>query len=105
MKLAHESDDVEDALQKIYDYVGTGLDPAESVAAAFGVVAAARGDATTAINAGVNIGGDTDTVASIAGAICGALHGIESLDQNLVRDVERVNGFNLESVARGLVKQ
>ena len=102
VKLAHESEDVEDALQKIYDYVGTGLDPAESVAAAFGVVAAARGDATTAINAGVNIGGDTDTVASIAGAICGALHGIESLDQNLVREVERVNGFNLEAVARDL---
>lgn len=94
VKLANESSNIEDALQKIYDYVGTGLDPAESVAAALGVVAA-RGDATTAINAGVNIGGDTDTVASIAGAICGALHGIESLDQNLVRDVERVNGFNI----------
>ncbi len=102
VKLAHESKDIEEALQKIYNYVGTGLDPAESVAAAFGVVAAARGDATTAINAGVNIGGDTDTVASIAGAICGALHGIESLDRNLVHEVERINSFNLESLAREL---
>jgi ADP-ribosylglycohydrolase len=104
VRLAREGHDLDEALQKIYDYVGTGLDPAESVAAAFGVIAAARSDATTAINGGVNIGGDTDTVASIAGAICGALHGIESLDQNLVRDVERVNGFNLDSVARELTR-
>jgi ADP-ribosylglycohydrolase len=58
----------------------------------------------TAIFAGVNIGGDTDTIAGIAGGICGALRGVESLNEKLVREVERVNGLNFASVAEKLVK-
>ena len=87
------------------DFVGVGLDPAESVASAIGIVVAARGDPMTAILAGVNIGGDTDTIAAIAGGICGALRGVEALDAAMVREVERVNGLDLRAVARDTVKR
>ncbi len=94
-----------DALQSLYDYVGVGLDPAESVASAMGIVVAACGDPMTAIFAGVNIGGDTDTIAAIAGGICGALNDIEVLDAAMVKQVEQVNGLDLRAVARTLAKR
>ncbi|MBI5649129.1 MAG: ADP-ribosylglycohydrolase family protein [Chloroflexi bacterium] len=103
VRLARESKNLDDALKSLYDYVGVGLDPAESVASAFGVIVAARGDPMTAIFAGVNLGGDTDTIAGIAGGICGALRGIEALDQKLLREVERVNGLDFASIAAKLV--
>jgi ADP-ribosylglycohydrolase len=104
VRLVQESPDLESALQALYDFVGVGLDPAESVSAALGVVAAVQGDPMKAIFAGVNIGGDTDTIAAIAGGICGALHGIEALDAAMVRQVEQVNGLDLRAVAQGLVR-
>jgi ADP-ribosylglycohydrolase len=103
VRLAREANNLDDAMHALYDYVGVGLDPAESVASAIGVVVAARGDPMTAIFAGVNIGGDTDTIAGIAGGICGALRGVESLDEKLVRQVENVNGLNFASIAEKLV--
>lgn len=95
---------IDDALESLYDYIGVGLDPAESVATALGLVVAARGDPMTAILAGVNIGGDTDTIAAIAGAICGALHGIDAIDATMVRTVEQVNGLDLHAVAQKLIR-
>lgn len=105
VRIAREAKNAEDALEPLYNYVGVGLDPAESVATAFGLLAAARGDPMKAIFAGVNIGGDTDTVAAIAGGICGALRGIEALDEGLVSEIERVNRLGLEEIARGLLKR
>lgn len=103
VRLAGEASNLREALQSLYDYVGVGLDPAESVAAAIGLVAAAKGDPMTAILAGVNIGGDTDTVAAIAGGICGAWCGVECLDAALLNEIERVNNLGLAELARRLL--
>lgn len=103
VRLVKESKDLNKSLQSLYDYVGVGLDPAESVASAIGVIVAARGDPMTAIFAAVNIGGDTDTIAAIAGGICGAWHGIEALDAAMVREVERVNQLDFASIAIELI--
>jgi ADP-ribosylglycohydrolase len=104
-RLAREAKSLDDALQALSDFVGVGLDPAESVASAIGIVVAAQGDPMRAIFAGANIGGDTDTMAAIAGGICGAWRGIALLDVAMVQEIERVNGLNLATVARGLVKR
>lgn len=104
VRLARDAKNLDDALQALYDYVGVGLDPAESVASAIGIVVAARGEPMRAIFAGVNIGGDTDTIAAIAGGICGALRGIEALDARLVSEVERVNGLNFTDIAGSLAR-
>ena len=89
VRLVNQSPNLDSALQSLYDFVGVGLDPAESVASAIGVVIAVRGDPMQAILAGVNIGGDTDTIAAIAGGICGALRGIEAFDVDAIG-----NGFD-----------
>ncbi|HEX7588847.1 MAG TPA: ADP-ribosylglycohydrolase family protein, partial [Anaerolineae bacterium] len=43
VRLVTDAPNLESALQSLYDFVGVGMDPAESVAAAFGVVAAVEG--------------------------------------------------------------
>ena len=57
-----------------------------------------------AVRYAANIGGDTDTIGAIAGAVCGALAGIETIDRALLAEVERVNGLDLALVAQGLVR-
>ncbi len=104
VRLVDEAGHLETALAALYDYVGVGLDPAESVATAFGLVAATRGEPMAAILAGVNLGGDTDTIAGIAGGVCGALAGIEALDAGLVRQIEQMNGLDFRAVATSLTK-
>lgn len=103
LRIAGDSGSVETALVNLARYVGVDMLVAESVATAFGLVALAGGDVMKAIVYGANIGGDTDTIAAIAGAICGARQGIAAVDGNLLRDVEKVNGLDLKADAERLV--
>ena len=50
-----------------------------------------------------NIGGDSDSVASIGGAIAGALHP-ETVNQEWFEVVERINGDNLSAMAAALAE-
>ena len=68
-------DPLAEALDRIEATVGTSMLAFESVPAAVGVLAATGGDPFATIRAGVSIGGDTDTIAAMAGALAGALHG------------------------------
>jgi ADP-ribosylglycohydrolase len=98
-RLVQGAGDDRQALQDLYRYVGVGIDPAESVAAAFGVFLLAEGDPMRAVILGANIGGDTDTIAAIAGAISGAWMGIEALEPGLVRRVDELNALHLSDIA------
>ncbi len=100
--LVRQNPEVHPALAALYNYVGTDLLVAESMAAAFGVVALADGDPMKAVVYGANIGGDTDTIAAIAGAVCGAWRGIDAIDGSLLSFVESVNSLDLAAEARRL---
>lgn len=63
----------EDALEYFDQVIGTGLETFETVPTVLGLVVMARGNLYEACSMAVNLGGDTDTIASIAGAICGTL--------------------------------
>jgi len=86
-------------LADLYAYVGVDMLVAESVAAVFGVIKLADGDPVKAMQFGANIGGDTDTIAAIAGAICGAIHGISPFEREMIAQVDKVNQLNLEAEA------
>lgn len=103
VRLVREAESEAEALQALYDYVGVDMLVIESIPTAFGLVALAEGDPMRAVRYAANIGGDTDTIGAIAGAICGALRGIGAVDQALLAEVEQANGLDLETVARGLV--
>ncbi|HEX8051664.1 MAG TPA: ADP-ribosylglycohydrolase family protein, partial [Thermoleophilaceae bacterium] len=76
---ARAARDLDDALGRIESAVGTSMLAHESVPAAVGVFAAAGGNPLEAVRAGVLIGGDTDTIAAMAGALAGALRGYACL--------------------------
>lgn len=104
IKIVDGSHAPEQALEDLYNTVGVDMLVAESVATAIGLVKLAKGDPMQAVRYGANIGGDTDTIAAIAGAICGAYRGIESIDGIMLTEVEKVNRLDLASEAARLEK-
>jgi ADP-ribosylglycohydrolase len=88
----------------VADVIGTSVAAQESVVAAFGL-AEALGDAPLeALTLAAEIGGDTDTVAAICGAVLGAHHGVSGLPADLLDTVRRVNGLDPAPVADGLLQ-
>lgn len=92
-----------DGLPALLDTLGTGVATEESVPAAFAVAARYPDDPWAACLAATNAGGDTDTIAAMAGAMVGACTGIDALPEKAVRTVRRANDLDLEPLARELL--
>lgn len=103
VRLVQEAQGETMARDSLYRYVGVDITVSESVPTALGLVALAEGDPMRAVLNAAQMGGDTDTIGAIAGAICGALSGIRTVDQEMLSVVERANGLNLAKVAESLV--
>jgi ADP-ribosylglycohydrolase len=93
----------EDLPAAIAAVVGTGLATQESVPAAFAVVAAHPADPWAACTTAASLGGDTDTIAAMAGAIGGAVHGASGFPNEAVATVRAVNDLPVERLAAGLL--
>ncbi len=90
-------DDIVNTMQELSDLIGCGLSAAEAVPTAFGLLVASDGDVEKAVIAAVNIGNDTDTIATIAGAMCGTLSSYYNKKQ--LDLINQVNRFDLEYIA------
>jgi ADP-ribosylglycohydrolase len=90
-------------IDTVYRLVGTSLATQESVPAAFAVAAACPGDPWLACRIAASLGGDSDTIAAMTGAICGACHGAGAFPDAARRTVARVNGLDLDSLAGDLL--
>ncbi len=99
VRLVAENPQPEAALDALYNYVGVGLETAESVATVFGVISLAKGDPMLSVAYAANIGGDTDTIGALAGAICGTWRGIRAIDRQILARVEQVNHLNLAALS------
>jgi ADP-ribosylglycohydrolase len=84
------------AVTKLVALIGTSLATQESVPAAFGVLALHPDDPWAACCEAAGLGGDTDTIAAMAGAIGGAVHGPAAFPADAVATVLAVNGLDLE---------
>lgn len=93
---------LDQATTEIADLVGSGLHISEAVPAVFGIIVAAKGNAEEAIIAAVNIGSDTDTIASMTGAVLGALKGAGDLKDRYLELIETVNGFQIGQMAEDI---
>lgn len=82
---------------------GTGLLAVESVPAAFAVLAARPHDPWAACRLAASLGGDSDTIAAIVGAIAGACHGASRFPAAARDLVDSVNGLGIDPLATGLV--
>lgn len=86
-------------LRELYDLVGAGMAAHETVPTAFALATWAGGDPLIATLLAANLGGDGDTIGAIAGAVCGAYTGIESIPPAMLNVLEEVNGLNFWQLA------
>lgn len=86
-----------EGLTLVARHVGTSVASQESVPAAFAVVDLAGGDPWRAAVLAANIGGDTDTIGAIAGAMAGATTGMGALPRDRL---EGLRGFDIAAAAR-----
>ncbi|MFE9249021.1 ADP-ribosylglycohydrolase family protein [Streptomyces sp. NPDC007088] len=91
------------ALDRICALVGTSVASQESVPAAFAVLTLTGGDPWRAALMAANLGGDSDTIAAIAGAVAGSVHGLSALPADAVRTLREVNSLDLEPLATRLL--
>ena len=89
------------SLECLAQQVGTSVASAHSIPMAFALLA--RDPSPQALLDAANIGGDTDTIGAIAGAILGAALGVEVLDGCDLARVEEVSRLDLRSVASDLL--
>jgi ADP-ribosylglycohydrolase len=91
------------SVRDVVELVGTSLATQESVPAAFGVLALHPDDPWQACLTAASLGGDSDTIAAMVGAIAGACHGMDAWPRDAVGTVRETNRLDLEIVAEKLL--
>lgn len=95
----------DEKLLKLSQVVGSGLHISEAVPCAFGIVALNVDNALQAVIDAVNIGYDTDTIATIVGTMVGAFADFE--DENFIQlyqEVQVANDIDIVTLADNLAK-
>lgn len=91
---------LEQAVRRLADTIGAGPLAHQSVPTVFGILIAAAGDPERCIWAGTNIGYDSSSIASMAGAIAGVLRGAKDFPPEREELLRRANGFDLSALSR-----
>ena len=92
----------DDVMRELYQVIGAGVMMTETVPACLAIVKMAEGNPVEAIQIAANLGGDCDTIASIAGAICGAYSGASCFPLHWIEKIEEVNHLHLDQYAAKL---
>ena len=90
------------SLECLVEQVGTSVASAQAIPMAFALLA--RDPSPRALLDAANIGGDTDTIGAIAGAILGAALGEQVLPADSLSMIEEVSHLGLPSVALELLE-
>jgi len=88
---------------EFYNFLGAGVFSADSIPVALGIFGVAGGDPSQAILLAANLGGDSDTIAAIAGALGGAFMGPSAIPEDWKETVQKVNQLDLGPIAQSLV--
>jgi len=99
----HAQDDV---IALIYDVIGTSVASQESVVAAFALaynIEQHGGTIEAALGTAASLGGDTDTIGAMLGAILGACAGYDALPQEPIAMVRRVNALDIDTLITKLL--
>jgi ADP-ribosylglycohydrolase len=104
VEIGSRYDDVAAALDELHESIAIRYYPwadvaPEATALAYGVFTAARGAYIPSVLGGVNVGRDADTIAAMAGAMAGGLHGASSVPQNWQDQVNIIRGHCISATA------
>ena len=89
------------SLELLAEQIGSSVASAQAIPMAFALLA--RDPSPRALLDAANIGGDTDTIGAIAGAILGAAAGVGVFDDRALAQVEEVSRLGLATVAEQLL--
>ncbi len=89
----------DEAIDFIYNVIGTGLESYEVGPAVIGIFLWAKDDVWLAVRMGASIGGDTDTIAALAGALSAAYAGNHNIPSGITDEVLRSNKLELQRYA------
>ena len=90
------------SLECLVEQVGTSVASAQAIPMAFALLA--RDPSPQALLDAANLGGDTDTIGAIAGAILGAALGVEVLPTDSLTMIEEVSHLGLQPIASKLLE-
>ena len=88
----------------LYDYIGTDVSCVSSVPSVFGVFYGSEGDPMRSVITASNLGGDTDTIASMVGGISGAYRGIDAFPVDVVKTVEDESDLDFSDITGKLIE-
>ena len=89
------------SLECLVEQIGTSVASAHAIPMAFALLA--RDPSPRALLDAANLGGDTDTIGAIAGAILGSVLGVEAFDPAMLTQVELTSHLDLPSIALELL--
>ena len=89
------------SLECLVEQIGTSVASAHAIPMAFALLA--RDPSPRALLDAANLGGDTDTIGAIAGAILGSVLGVEAFDTAMLTQVELTSHLDLPSIALELL--
>ena len=89
------------SLECLVEQIGTSVASAHAIPMAFALLA--RDPSPRALLDAANLGGDTDTIGAIAGAILGSVLGVEAFDTTMLTQVELTSRLDLPSIALELL--
>jgi ADP-ribosylglycohydrolase len=101
--IALKAPDPQSGLVELSEIIGTGIHVSESVPTVFGILYLAKGDAETGIQYAVNIGDDTDTIATMVGAILGGFNGIDGWGDRYLSTIEDCNDMDLRAMTKEII--
>ncbi|WP_423598451.1 ADP-ribosylglycohydrolase family protein [Roseateles sp. MS654] len=104
LEIAGSSRSVDEVLRRMEALVGNSVLAAESVPAAVGLLVYAKGEPLLTVALGASAGNDTDSIATMAGAIAGAMAGTAGLPRDLLDPFVAANAadFDLDQIADDL---
>ncbi|MFQ6063740.1 MAG: ADP-ribosylglycohydrolase family protein [Methanosarcinales archaeon] len=92
--------------KSLYDVIeefGNGLETHSAVSAVFAIISVYE-DFKDGVLSAVNFGNDSDTIASMVGAILGARHGINGIPQKWIKEIDENIEFDYRSIAERIVE-
>ena len=97
--LAKDSSD-ERIRELLYYVYGTGLESIDAFTAAMAIFLIKGEDVFGALRLCASLGGDTDTIGALVGALCAAYAGGHNIPEDILQTVVERNHLDLEEVAR-----
>ncbi|MGY5956026.1 ADP-ribosylglycohydrolase family protein [Kosakonia sp. BK9b] len=104
LDIAQSNSRLETFLRELEGYVGNSVNAHESVPSAIAIFAFCQGAPWQTIHAAANAGNDTDSIATMAGAMAGAYKGFAALPSDKYQFFYQVNkkDFDVERIAQEL---